>query len=532
MQNRILKFSSLTLFIYLCSWAILSAQPPIGKCGMTDLDEIKIQMERTIANKELVSRGLSFPRAINYVPVVFHIVSDATGAGGINEASVLDMLCGVNDFYRDNNIQFYVKQIRYIKNTTLYSSPQSVTSTMAANKQSTGLNVFIVNVINNSGGGSVLGYYQNQYSNSRYDFDCIVLIKTQVSRAASSTAAHEFGHFFSLPHTFVGWESAPFTPTTAQPCAPILNPIRTPTEYVTRTGANANCGVAADLFCDTPADYNTGYGYSGCGPIYTGNMKDPDCVLLQPSFGNLMGYFIGCETLFSTQQKANIRADLTVNTARTYLRPNFTPVLVPIVDSIRIINPANSAQQVPFNNILFDWSDVPGATNYIIEFSRFSSFAVSMGTAVVYNQSFFNYNAATYPQISPLLSNTQYYWRVRPWSNGIMCPPITINGFNGPKTFTTGLNNATNEIVGVSSMQVYPNPIIGNLPLEIKLTTSKSILGKIKIISLTGQILREENVRFDSGETSKFMDTKALSSGMYIISLETENGIINKKIVL
>jgi hypothetical protein len=533
-MKRIFTKLSLFLAVMLLITSTLSAQQR-GTCGITEQSELKSLLDRTAATKELIARGLTFPRAISYVPVVFHIVTDAAGAGGVNETNILNMLCGVNDFYRANEIQFYIKELRYVKNDALNTNPKGFAGTagILANKQGSGLNVFLVRQIGSNAIGTVLGYYQNSVGGTSYDNDCIVIINSQVSRPAAATAAHEFGHLFGMPHTFSGWDANPFAPTAAQPCAPTLSPGGNQTEFVARTGARSNCNVGGDLFCDTPAEYDAGIlNVSGCGPNYTGNMKDPDCVLIQPSFINMMSYFNGCETEFSTQQKANIKADLTTNSFRAYLRPSYTPSIVPITDSAVLVTPMNTTTTTSYNNILFDWNDVTGARNYVIEFSRFSSFSVSLGTIVVYNQSFLNYNAATYPNVTALLPGTQYYWRIRPWSDGVLCPAITTFGWNAPKSFTTGPNNSTNEIAGLTAFNVSPNPVSKNTPLELSINTINPIEGKIKILSITGQLLREEAANFQTGASSKSINISGLANGMYIVSLETSTGVMNKKFVI
>lgn len=57
------------------------------------------------------------------------------------------------------------------------------------------------------------------------------------------------------------------------------------------TNGKLHCNQSADGFCDTPADYNLGFGFQGPGCVYTGCAKDPDNVKLDPNEANLMSYF-------------------------------------------------------------------------------------------------------------------------------------------------------------------------------------------------------------------------------------------------
>ncbi len=65
---------------------------------------------------------------------------------------------------------------------------------MIALKDTNALNVFT----NGSAGGGVAGYYSR-----RGDY---VFILNSYANGGSTTITHELGHFFTLPHTFYGWE--------------------------------------------------------------------------------------------------------------------------------------------------------------------------------------------------------------------------------------------------------------------------------------------------------------------------------------
>ena len=135
-----------------------------------------------------------------------------------------------------------------------------------------------------------------------------------------TTIAHELGHFFSLAHTFFGWEGNTYNcslPT------PTVTPSGVLVEYVSRTKMFNNqllCKVAADGFCDTQADYNLGFGWpSSAGCVYSGCAKDPDNVPLDPDEKNIMSYFLSCLEYFSEEQKEAILLDY-LSSKRSSLR--------------------------------------------------------------------------------------------------------------------------------------------------------------------------------------------------------------------
>lgn len=77
-----------------------------------------------------------------------------------------------------------------------------------------------------------------------------VAVAKSCAMPGGTTIAHEFGHFFSLPHTFYGWEYG--------------IPDDEDQEWVN----GANCNSAADGFCDTPPDY-LDYRWNCPGPLQT-----------------------------------------------------------------------------------------------------------------------------------------------------------------------------------------------------------------------------------------------------------------------
>ncbi|GAB1397655.1 hypothetical protein MASR1M65_24350 [Saprospiraceae bacterium] len=76
----------------------------------------------------------------------FHIISKSDGTGTVQEHRVLDMLCGLNEFFAPLDIQFYIKDgFNYFSNTAAATDPQSAggTTQMKAKKVKNVVNVFL-----------------------------------------------------------------------------------------------------------------------------------------------------------------------------------------------------------------------------------------------------------------------------------------------------------------------------------------------------------------------------------------------------
>jgi Secretion system C-terminal sorting domain len=522
------KLYSISVLMLLAISLPLSIWAQKNACGTSkeDLHALGQQLLENRTKEYLHTRGV-----VVYVPVCFHLVAKADGTGRIAEGRALDMLAGWNEIYASNNldIQFYFKYFNYINDDNVYNSPRSIVpvNKMDAVRKLDAMNVYCVNSADGVGtAGQTLAYYTR-------DNDWIVCINQEVAKGKSSTIAHEVGHFFTLLHPFNGWETEPFHPTAAAPCAPLISSGGVvATENVARTGVDANCSTSGDFMCDTREDYNFGYTRdldwrNPTNPcVYNGIAKDPKCVAVDPDETLLMGYFINCASTFTGEQKAAILKDYGTNARRAYLRNgNVTPYNQAIgVTTLQL--PANASTTNAFNSIDFDWADVPGAVGYILEIST-SQTNFDIGRRIFINsatsQATLNStNTGTY-----LIASRTYYWRVRAFGSY-----KTLTDFTNNFSLNTGTSNAVNEIPGIGSFLISPNPVRETKEININLTSEKSFKAQVKIQNIAGQIMLQQVVNFESGSTNQTIDVKNLSQGMYILSIENEQGILNKKIVI
>lgn len=466
-------------------------------------------------------------RAVSYIPVWFHMVAKSDGTGRTTQANVAEMLCAWNKIYEDNGLemQFYIKGFSEINLDALYNSPQSFsgTSRMLTTKKADAMNVYLTN---DAGDGSTPGSVTLAYYSSGgtdYANDWIVCINAQVNAASAGTIAHEAGHMFTLPHTFYGWE-ATTPPTAAAPCAPATvaySGRAIQVEKVARTGTTKNCETAADGFCDTQADYNLGFGWNG-GCTWSGVAKDPDCVALDPDEANLMGYFLNCLKTFSTEQKNAIRNNFLNHPKRAYLRNASTPLLTGAAPAL--LSPAVGVTTNFFNNIQFDWDDVSGAMGYSIEVSRFASFGTGTKSQYV-TSSDANFNANNAAGL--LVAGAKYYWRVKaivPYKN---CDNTSLTG-----NFIAGTVNAVNDIAGVSHFNVSPNPLSKSQNLSLEMNSDNAFEARVKLYNVTGQLMKTENRRFAAGFSVQSISVSDLTNGTYILTVESEKGVLNKRVVI
>ncbi|RME99459.1 MAG: hypothetical protein D6772_07705, partial [Bacteroidetes bacterium] len=309
-----MRYSFFLALLLLCSFLFAQVVPGHW-CGTAQSNEdYQLLKQYLFENIAAAQSGIVRPRTTRYIPIKFHLSAKDDGTGRISENRVLDQLCELNEDFAPYDMQFFLADgsFNYIDDTDYHENHLAVqTSVMQRQRDSRAINVFVVDNANSANGGEQEGTVLAYYNIPR---DWIVITASYV-RANDATLSHEIGHFFSLLHTFNGYESEPHN--TPDVNAPVISPDgRTRTEFAD----GSNCASAGDFLCDTPADYNNGLGASRCELSL--NILDPRGEAIDPDERNYVSYFLLCpdeEYHFTDDQLAVMDADYN-STRHRYLQ--------------------------------------------------------------------------------------------------------------------------------------------------------------------------------------------------------------------
>lgn len=515
-KNTLFAFSSIFLLANTSSNA--QHNHTNHRCAMSAADG------ELVKNRMLENRRLHGEQARNavttYIPLAITIVRDNNGQGGVDPQQLYDMVCDLNRDYLDQNVQFYVLDSFRLRNhQATYNDCFAFQASlyMEANKFGlNAINIYVSPTVNNQAAS---------YYSPGGDY---VFIMNSMADGNSNTATHELGHFFSLPHTFNGWENIDYHPTYNTATTP-ANLGGRAVEKAARTGSQANCNSAADGFCDTPADYFSGREacpYVGASGVLA---KDPTGVALDPDETFYMSYFLdACVNRFSTQQKAAIAADINQRGWSALAAPNpattiaNTPVVVTAPTNNQSINIGGSGTA-----ITLDWEPVTGANFYRVKLERtLQGVPIStIFTTTVRNATAFTFNSSLLP--TPSTAGHTYTWSVQPMSNFYTCLSFTPAASFIARNIAVSVEEVVEK--GGLSFRVSPNPV-NSTSLNLLVRSNQTLETSLRLYSLEGKLLSQaENLQLNEGENTLHLDVSGLANGLYIAVLTNKEGVLSQK---
>ncbi len=461
-----------------------------GECGTTEMPDQMIDWLRKFQQNPKVHKSAD---DITYMGILFHIVGRDDGSGYFRTNDAFTLFCNTNEQFAHTNIQFVLEKysanqyFHYIDNSDYFIHDWRDGGRMMAEHNVDGvINIYIVQtpVAGNC------GYFS-------FGGNAIAVAKG-CSDANSSTLSHEIGHYLSLPHTFYGWEGG--EPANERDGADnayyngsFFPDGRYYKERVQRHGAEANCNVAGDFFCDTPADYIPERW--GCNT--TRDILDPVGRQVRPDGSYFMSYASDdCQNRFSPQQ---VRA--MIGYAHDW-QPEIlreAPELAEItLGNPYPVHPAPDAENVNHNRTELVWHGAKNAEMYYVEVRQQSPSIVIERT----------YVTDTFHYVNNLKTDTKYLWTIMPLHSQNLCGSSVVEGFR------TGQEPATLDLT-----EVYISPVScsedggGSLNIKVEGGTEP----------YTYQWYRN-GAKNTSGATTNFTN---LTSANYMLEITDAEGIID-----
>lgn len=527
-----MSLKKLALFVTLFVPFLLNAQVTTPspndafKCGISEQAAALIK-QRLMSNRQLFTRqevsDLMTNRVTTYVPVTIHnVAANSSGLGKTSEQTILAFLCGLNAIYADQDVQFFMHgPIRNRVSNNIYTNAGTSTS------RNQMLSYRVANTLNLIIGASTSNPTASWYDPSG-DF---VFLLQQMLTSAAKTEAHEIGHFFTLPHTFYGWESNTVNTTYPSGILPSCTISggwfgHTP-ERVARTGPRANCQTAADGFCDTPADY-----FSDRLNCPFPAFADCDSVPLNPDESNIMSYaYDACVNTFSTEQETAIAMDIA---SRTWVT-NTPPTTTEVTGMAAPVSPLSGAQLGDINNatVMLEWTPVTGATMYYLEVygTQFPGLWLPNTNDPIYKGIVYSSTPRFNLSTANLVAGSRYAWRIKAFNSLSTCGPFfAYANFEATTGVTTGIKDL--PIEKQMSFSANSNPITTST-ITFSVYSAEDVVGSIRIYGIDGrEVLNLTKQELNAGDSMIQLPADRLENGVYVAVLITERGQLQQKIII
>jgi hypothetical protein len=447
------------------------------------------------------------------VGIQVHLVGRDDGTGRFPAGFLLDAFCRLNTDFQAAGLRFYFKSDwHYIDHSGWRNHatiPEGI-AMMLANDVPDALNVYFV-----ADPAGACGY-NLPYAGLALAHGCLL--------DGEHTWTHEAGHALSLPHPFIGWEGHPYvyaepTPTELaydytyfheSPDTIVPAP---PDVALVENADFSNCGLAADLFCDTPPDYLSQPWPCDSNGLSQVKQKDPAGLDFYADGSLFMSYAAPqCQNRFTEDQIAAMRAFLP-DQRPAWLGP--AEAHPPVSGPPALIHPVGNAT-APAEGTVLEWEPAAQATRYLVQVSRQPGFFPLDVETVV--------STTTLP-LGVLLPGETYLWRVRAFNAWDACA-----GWSDTEQFLAADLSPAQEPAG-SDWQVGSNVLRPGEPLAVTFGGS-ALPVSFTVFDALGRLRWQSRLDATVGRQLLPLPSRSWPAGLYRLMIQSGEKKISLPMVL
>lgn len=248
---------------------------------------------------------------------------------------------------------------------------------------------------------------------------------------------------------------------------------------------------------------------------------------IQVGLGTFPIVTLGPDTAFCQGSSINLYAGIAGNTYQWSNGATTPSITVNIVGTYSVIV-TNTTGCVSRDTVVITTKPSPSVS---LTFNTPSSYCVTDNTVRLLSEG--SPAGGTYVGAALTSSAGSTYFNVQQASQGNHIIMYTYTGANGctaiaKDTLKVNACVGVEEIDGLSSVSIYPNPNNGNFIFE--LNSSADINGTISILAVDSRVVAKESIS-GTGLINKTINISNLASGIYYLKFETKNTIKTFKVL-
>ena len=199
---------------------------------------------------------------------------------------------------------------------------------------------------------------------------------------------------------------------------------------------------------------------------------------------------------------------------------SYTPLADEITTIPSLISPTESEVTAAYNKVELRWQAIAGASAYLVEVDRSSSFNIDELQFIATTNSIL---------LEDILdADRNYRWRITPYNPSYTCATSSETG-----RFRTGISTNVTTISTVEDWSIQPNPVTQGNDLLIQVEAASTFEADLKVYNITGQLLENQvAINFERGNSIIQLNLNNLGQGVYFVTLENEQGVLNKKLII
>lgn len=186
------------------------------------------------------------------------------------------------------------------------------------------------------------------------------------------------------------------------------------------------------------------------------------------------------------------------------------------VDTVHLLGP-RQGDTLSTTMPKLEWNRMKDVSYYIVQYDTASTFT-NPASYDIYPT---GPGTLKHTPFVPLTHGVEHYWRVAAVN------PLDTSSWN-TKSFVVSPTASTEQVISAIGVQVFPNPCQSNLTIAVAGADEV----QYELSAINGATITKGDIKGRMGTCKDEVDISACATGVYLLRITGENGLVNKKVVV